>query len=579
MENNCFFRVDGSNGATFFLSSASFADWKKSLGFYRGVSYLAAVKKFLLLAAYFVMKRKATLPASQVVAALRQILPESVVLMLDDHDSAMISPTRDKVIIHHHGRSFEKFAVGASCDGVARELDLYQLLESKKPQYFCFSPLLGGEKGKDFVRLEMAYPPLQKGQGGALPLEAFAEFFDLKRENDATWASCWERLRLPFEVPATDREGTTPVGVVHYDFKPWNVNFGKLPQVFDFESVSFGLPLTDFFNYVVDPALHFGSVKECLRILREQKIWQSAQELLVMQKIAPEEVDRYWRWYLLERYDHFTRAGDPELADKFLALYRKEPPVEISAKRAAAEVAGMVIFAFLIRLWYAWNHPLESNDGITYMQMLRQWAETGSEEMWISRPPLFFYLTKCLVSCGLSVENAALAVNLTAGSLLVIPVYFAARALWRKHFSGIAAALFCAVMPKLVKFSCVRLRDGLYLFFAGWTIALWAWSFRSAKCRNNAIFAFFCGFAIASGAMCRFEIMEFLPWVVLTLPLLALYSRKNWRCALLLPAMVLFGFGIGLAGLSLLPGMPCVWQSYVDRLRMHFWMWKIWGLR
>jgi len=298
-----------------------------------------------------------------------------------------------------------------------------------------------------------------------------------------------------------------------------------------------------------------------------------------MQGISPTEVDRYWKYYLLERYDHFDRAGAPELAKKFLALYHEKPPAEVSLRRAVFEVAGIVLFAALIRLWYAWCHPLESNDGIRYLSWIRQWVSEGSCESLLVRPPLFFYLARGLMACGLSVENATLAINLAAGSLLVIPVYLAGRALWKKHFSGIAAAFFCAVMPKLVKFSCVRLRDGLYLFFIGWVIAFWAWAFQAENDRRGVWSAFFCGLAMALGVMCRFEMLEFLPWVVLTLPILALCICRSWRCALLFPLMVLLGLAVGIVGISILPGMPPVWQSYLNRIRMQFWMWKLWGLR
>ncbi|MCQ2379555.1 MAG: acyltransferase family protein [Victivallaceae bacterium] len=577
-KKGCYFQFDGSNGATFFFSAASFEDWRKSLEFYQGVSWIAKLKKCLLLFAYPYFRQKAAVGNGEVAAELLRVLPKGTKLTLCIHDSAMISPTRDKIVVHHHGSGYEKFFVRDSRAGGVRELESYRLLQKKRPESFRFSELLSADATDDLVHLQMAYVLKANGRGDHLPLTVFVDFFKTKMYPEISWDDYWNSLELPFDVPAVLRDGMTVRGTVHHDFKPWNVKQGGVPQIFDFEGVSAGLPLEDFFNFIVDPVLQFGSVRECRSVLVEHDIWNSAKELLRLWGISPMEVKRYWKWYLLERYDHFNRAGNPQLAGKFLALYQMKPPVAKTICRFL-DVTMIAALAGAVRWFYAIHNPVESTDGITYMQMLRQSLTAGSDVSAIGRPSLYFYLTRLLYDAGMSVENAALAINLVAGSLLVIPVYLAGRALWRRHFPGLAAALFCAVMPKLVKYSCVRLRDGLYLFFVGWTIAFWSLAVRSERRWTGSAFSFLCGFAMAAGCMCRYEMLEFLPWVSLTLPVVALLARRDWRGMLLYPVAALSGFVFGIAGFSLLPGMPPVWHSYLDRLQAHFWSWGIWGTR
>lgn len=69
----------------------------------------------------------------------------------------MISHTRDKAVIHRHGVGYEKIAVGKSLPGVARELEVYQLLNQKSPQQFAYSQVEEAEKGTRDVHFLMNY--------------------------------------------------------------------------------------------------------------------------------------------------------------------------------------------------------------------------------------------------------------------------------------------------------------------------------------------------------------------------------------------------------------------------------------
>lgn len=321
---NSFYRIDGGNGASFFFPVGTFADWKQGLEFYRAVSGTARFKKTLLKLAYPVLKRRANVGAAEVARIIASELRLTELPTLDGHASAMISPTRDKALVHHHGRSFEKFATGNSLPGVAGELELYRRLAEWAPQSFSYSRLLDFSADEHIVRFEMGYAP---GEFHDAPpmlsalIEPLAEFFTLPGRATRPWAELWKGLAPAVEPPAKYRDGETPVGLVHRDFKPWNVKSGDKPLFFDFESASLaGCPLEDIFNYYVEPRIRVMEAKK-LAATAWRELFPLAAELLRRLDIPEAEIDRYWRWYLCERIAFWHAQGQTEHARRFKELY------------------------------------------------------------------------------------------------------------------------------------------------------------------------------------------------------------------------------------------------------------------
>ena len=237
MHSGYFLNIDGGNGATFFFSAASYAAWRKSLEFYRAVSWRSTGKKLLLTGAYPLLKRRATLSPADIAAAVGRELGLAELPVIGSECSAMISPTRDKAIIHRHGFGYEKIAVGQSFAGIARELEIYRILARRRPTAFAYSRL--GEEiqrsgevhffmhGAD-GRFSEQIPPVREL---LLPL---AEFFRLNGNRILPWEKQWDSLapddeKLTSRILREDRNGTTLVGLVHRDFKPWNVKRGAIP--------------------------------------------------------------------------------------------------------------------------------------------------------------------------------------------------------------------------------------------------------------------------------------------------------------------------------------------------------------
>jgi len=308
-----YYQIHGRNGASFFLSLNSFSDWRRSLEFYRGVSAAAKCKKALLTAAYPLFRFRGNFNGSEFEYG-----------KLDASDSAMISPTRDKVIIHHHGRGYEKIAFGKSLPGVRGELEVYRRLNENPPESFAVSRVEELKSSPEQCRFFMNYAGgvFSENVPGIedllLPLK---EFFRLGPGGKRTWKSLWETLPddLRKLVPADDHEGETEAGLVHRDFKPWNVKAGAKPLFFDFEAASLdGCPLEDFFNYTVDSMLRLKTPEYVSARIRD--LFSMAEKLLKMQNISG-DVRRYCRWFLLERTAFWRGQGQPQLSAKFKELF------------------------------------------------------------------------------------------------------------------------------------------------------------------------------------------------------------------------------------------------------------------
>lgn len=184
-----------------------------SLEFYKGVTFQARCKRLALLGAYLVVSptcRRSDMADS--MAKVTGCRPD-----VSQPCSGIISPTGDKAVVHLHGRGYWKAAGGKSYVKVKAELEIYRLLQERRPVLFGYSEVSDvhddGEHVSFFMREE---PGLFVGDVHK-PLEAV--------------------------LPALrEFHGLVPEGLVHGDFKPWNVRWRKdgRPHFFDFEEAHHG---------------------------------------------------------------------------------------------------------------------------------------------------------------------------------------------------------------------------------------------------------------------------------------------------------------------------------------------------
>lgn len=300
-----FYRIQGRNGATFYLNKADRSSWNKSLEFYRAVSYSAKMKRHLLQECRPLLWSNCN---EQVVlddiAKMAGSRPTNL-----DHSSAMISPTRDKAVVHVHGKGYWKYAnktpgSSGSYPGVCEELKVYHLLAAKRPGSFAYSEI--GEEMSTNTGIGFFMYYADGDYSEAVPdIESLSrpllDFYQLNNLQHKSWRAMWDTLgEFQQYVLSGDMEGQTPVGLVHRDFKPWNVKSGLKPLFYDFEAVDWaGCPLEDLFNYVLEPIVRHASTSKVLKTLL--RIEPLAQDWLRQLGIGGEGWQRYWRWYCLQR--------------------------------------------------------------------------------------------------------------------------------------------------------------------------------------------------------------------------------------------------------------------------------------
>ncbi|MCQ2377696.1 MAG: glycosyltransferase family 39 protein [Victivallaceae bacterium] len=223
--------------------------------------------------------------------------------------------------------------------------------------------------------------------------------------------------------------------------------------------------------------------------------------------------------------------------------------------------------ALALRLTYLALHPLETRDGIGYVRFIEKLHAEGAAafpDLLQTQPPLFVWLSWKLTDCGLDAATAAVSVNIAAGVLLLIPVYFAGKRLFGEVKYGFMSSGIAAVMPLLVRFSCERLRESLYLLCAAIVLCCWLYAVTRVCAKRNF---FFCGLFGVVAVFCRYEGLELLLLGAFALPsaLLAKPRLKNFFFALLAFSVGVF---VGYFVMRSLPGMPDIFVIFYNRVKI-----------
>lgn len=233
-----------------------------------------------------------------------------------------------------------------------------------------------------------------------------------------------------------------------------------------------------------------------------------------------------------------------------------------------AILATLMLFALGIRLIRLWGHPLEFRDGLYYIQFTQEWFDRGAAALpeYLSiKPPLYCYLSRALMYLGFTASAATLTVSLVSGVLLLIPVYITGRVLWKERSAAVWLTLFASGMPVLVRYSCTRLREGLYLFFTFSAVCAWILAIRKIHPLRGAAC---CAFLSMLNLMCRYEAAEILVTAAVTLPVAALLPAWRWKEAGKVVLALGCGVLAGAAVMAFLPGMPNLLVIYFSRIYM-----------
>ncbi len=308
---------------------------------------------------------------------------------LDGDCSVLVSPTRDKIIVNHHGKYFHKFAFGESVKSVGNEAKIYALL-SDEYKNFATSHIADLEQGEGFVSFKMSHTEglrvvselstaelsqalvefFQAGGVRVAPLTKVVEALRARCEvlsvkckeldsvesvsgerctDDVRNAKCnmqdakcyvSENTNNPFvnsvffevslrslsvvkrldEIDQRLTNDELPIGLVHRDFKVWNVMKSDVLFIYDFEdTVTDGLPMSDLLNYYIDPMIRskgVDGVKEFLENDERKSVFDCYCKALNC-KVG---VKTLIELHLIERTIFWAEKGQIEASNQYLKL-------------------------------------------------------------------------------------------------------------------------------------------------------------------------------------------------------------------------------------------------------------------
>ena len=296
MGKKIFYILEGNNGATYIINTTNTEAIKLSLKFYKASTIKQKVMKSafkMYLSGLRQLSKAMTLDSlksqDEIGEYLEKEIGQTIDFNVDTNCSVLISPTRDKVIVHHHGEYFHKFAFGKSYNNVKNEAQIYGLLD-KPLQHFKVSTFYDLEDNaqKEFCSFKLGYAKTSPSYDVDLT-SALVEMFTVTKQENVSWSTYLESLKERCQqsgltqptidsaldtLEESSSDAVIPLGLVHRDFKPWNINDENGLLIYDFEeAVTDGPPLEDLFNFYIDPIVRYVSSTEVTQVVfREENV-------------------------------------------------------------------------------------------------------------------------------------------------------------------------------------------------------------------------------------------------------------------------------------------------------------------
>jgi hypothetical protein len=287
------------------------------------------VKNFLfsnlIITKYFTKAKLIDL--STVIKYLKKNTLENIDFQVNDNCSILISPTKDKIIVHNHiENSFDKYAFGKSLDGVKNESSVYELLEKEHTTFniskisdfklyenhckFKLSNKLFRTKSDDISKVALEFFEVKTSN---MKIEDYFEsrFLDKNSDLDKYYKFFLERY--------TNK--TLILGLVHKDFKPWNMDLTQGPLIYDFEETILAFAGEDLINYYIDSLISYESVENIINILKSKSLNESLKEYSkkLNQTFKNEFLISH---YLIERIYFWGNKNKKDLADKYFDILK-----------------------------------------------------------------------------------------------------------------------------------------------------------------------------------------------------------------------------------------------------------------
>ena len=277
--------IKGNNGATYICNTKNWESIQYSLKFYKARTIKANVLKqgmqcyLFIKGLLFSNKLKSSIEINQY---LQQISHTNTSFYVDAQSSVLISPTKDKIIVHHHDDYFQKFAFGESYVKVKNEAKIYGLFNTNIEHFQVSEFFDSRDEEHTFCSFKLSNAKVRALSVNSKPLDLVVpliEFFKLTQGKTTTAEHYLNTLLAQLNVEPSELLKPTidelirlknnygkiaiPLGLVHRDFKPWNVLYYQKPLIFDFEeTIIDGSPLEDLFNYLIDPIIMYKTTEE-----------------------------------------------------------------------------------------------------------------------------------------------------------------------------------------------------------------------------------------------------------------------------------------------------------------------------
>lgn len=217
--------------------------------------------------------------------------------------------------------------------------------------------------------------------------------------------------------------------------------------------------------------------------------------------------------------------------------------------------AAIVLGAFL-RIFIFWREPQLGRDAIYYLNMAEMWSKNSFAYLLEYKivfyiPPVMLGFIQFFIRLGCSPLAAGVILNLLAGTLMIPIFYLIGKYLFDSRKAGATAAFLASFNPVLVDYSANIMRENFMLLFMALALLFIILGFR-----KKDIWFTLGGFFSAWAFMSRYEALEILPLMLLTLAFFAICRIFPWKKLFIDGIWFLAGIIIGVVFIMLLFGVP-----------------------
>ena len=330
-----FYILTGNNGATYVICCNSFKNINEGLKFYKPVNLLGKLKKTALFGVLWTIGKlnmKMLKSLEEVSAYCSNVISKKIDFNLSEDSSVLISPTRDKIIVNHHNHCFQKFAIGKSYYSVLNEIELYEQLNSSDS--FLISEISDIQITDDLCSFNLSLPiSFSKNTTPPEPQKLskiLVDFFSKEKLTYISWKDYVTGLKQKLKTSTfcdefvlekvnfiLEDDLKLPLGLVHRDFKPWNILYGNRPLIYDFEeAIIDGPPLEDFYNFYIDPIVRYKKPKYVFGVINSFEVKEALDNYIKNLKIDIPKEDLFVT-YLVERFLFWESREDFDTANYF----------------------------------------------------------------------------------------------------------------------------------------------------------------------------------------------------------------------------------------------------------------------